>query len=84
MGTATSTVTTKQFSMPYRKGKNSKSKAKTTCKCLRCEKPTQEKYEGKIILTCGDEACYLNCDTCTERPTSECHFKPGIREGVSA
>lgn len=77
--------------MPERKRKNSKSKDKTPCKCLTCSNPHREIHDGKELLICGDEACALNCESCTERPISGCGFKPlvvvietEIREVVSA
>jgi hypothetical protein len=57
-------------------GKHSKSKAKDPCKCLRCSKPIRETIDGKSMMICGDEACDLKCDACTERPVSGCGFKP--------
>lgn len=65
----------KQF-MPNRNGKNSKTKARSVCKCLSCEKSHREKDESKTLLICGDEACSLNCAECTERPTWDCGYRP--------
>ena len=56
-------------------GRHSKSKAKTPCKCLRCGKASREKYDGKEMLICKDEACDMQCDKCTERPNNTCGFK---------
>lgn len=65
MGTASA----KQYAMPDRLTKNSKTKAKTPCKCLSCGKSHREIHDGKTLLICGDEACDLRCDRCTERPS---------------
>lgn len=71
-----SAETVNQF-MPNRKSKNSKSKAKTPCKCLTCANPHRETHDGVKYLICGDEACNLKCELCTERPPSgQCGFKP--------
>ena len=71
----------KQYEMPNRKGKSSKSQAKQPCKCLRCAKTTREVFFGKTLLICGDEACDMRCDVCTERPNTACGFKE-IKEEV--
>ncbi|TGE35913.1 hypothetical protein E4K67_22620 [Desulfosporosinus fructosivorans] len=55
---------------------NSKSKAKTPCKCLICANSNRVTFEGRNLLICGDEACDLKRDVCTERPISGCGFKP--------
>ena len=55
--------------------KHSRSKAKTVCKCLTCANPHREEHEGKIMLICEDEACFLRCNEYTERPVSGCGFK---------
>ncbi|WP_407310590.1 hypothetical protein [Desulfosporosinus sp. SB140] len=54
--------------MLNRKTKNSRTQAKQPCKCLSCKQPWREKYEDLTMLVCGDEACYLDCAKCTERP----------------
>jgi len=77
------TARVKRLGMPNRKGKNSKTKAKQPCKCLRCAKTTREVFFGKTLLICGDEACDMRCDVCTERPNTACGFKE-INEEVPA
>jgi len=54
--------------------KKLKTRAKTPCKCLRCGVPTQEKIDGKTWLICGDEACDMRCEVCTDRPNVACRF----------
>ena len=61
--------------LQIRPARHSKSKAKTVCRRMKCANPTREKYEDKVMLVCGEEACFMNCDTCTERPVSHCGFK---------
>jgi|GEM_PF-3938651 hypothetical protein len=60
-----------------------KRKAKSPCKCLRCTVPRRENYEGKTWLICGDEACDMKCDCCTDRPVWKCSFIE-IKEEVLA
>lgn len=75
----------KKGSMPFdRKRSNSKSKVKAPCKCLTCERGSRETHEGRKLLICGDEACDLKCESCTERPISGCGFKPMVFEVVEA
>lgn len=64
--------------------RKTKTRAAFQCKCLRCAKPIRKEYEGKTLLICGDEACFLNCDVCTDRPTSGCSFKviPSVRDEI--
>jgi len=62
--------------IPNRSIRNARSKAKAPYKCLSCANPHREKHYGKELLICGDEACDLRCDRCTERPTSgQCGYK---------
>ena len=54
--------------------KNARTKYKTPCRCLTCLKPEREEFEGLKMLVCSDEACFMNCDTCTDRPiTTYCY-----------
>ena len=43
------------------------------CGCLTCDCDTAyvTSYDGKPVLVCGEEACFMQCETCTEQPT-EC------------
>lgn len=61
-------MTAKQFKMPDRPMKNSRTKAKSPCKCLTCAKTWSERYEDLTMLVCGEEACFMDCDRCTDRP----------------
>ncbi|GAB6172021.1 hypothetical protein JCM15765_14990 [Paradesulfitobacterium aromaticivorans] len=63
--------------MPNRYTKNSVSKATTQCKCLSCAKPMRDTMDGLNVLICGGEACFLNCERCTERPHG-CEYKPRV------
>ena len=67
---------------PYfnRPMKNRRSHAKAPCKCLTCAKPIREEFEGLTILVCEDEACFLECDRCTERPSGCSGYKPLLIE----
>lgn len=42
------------------------------CQCLTCARPIRDEYEGLKMLICGEEACFLKCNTCTERPRKKC------------
>lgn len=45
--------------------KNSRVKGKKQCKCLSCEQAWRYKFhDGSIMLVCGDEGCFLNCERC--------------------
>ncbi len=61
-------MTVKQFPMLNRPLKNTKAKAKPPCKCLTCAKTWREHYEDLTMLVCGEEACFLDCERCTDRP----------------
>lgn len=53
---------------PNRPMKNARPRTKAPCKCLTCSKAIREKYEDLTMLVCEDEACFMECDKCTERP----------------
>lgn len=38
------------------------------CKCLTCSYPFQAEVNGRVYLICDEEACFMNCESCSERP----------------
>jgi len=70
---------------PYlnRPMKNAKTRAKTPCKCLTCAKPIREEFEGLTILVCEDEACFLDCNRCVERPSGCSGYTPLLTEVIA-
>lgn len=38
------------------------------CKCLSCEDAYRETINGLTYLVCGEEACLINCSSCSSRP----------------
>jgi len=54
--------------------KNAKTKRKTVCRCLSCQKAWREEFEGLKMLVCSDEACFMDCESCKDRPiTTYCY-----------
>lgn len=58
--------------MNRKRTRNRVTRATKQCQCLTCGKPSRENHEGLTMLVCGQEACFLNCETCTERPAKKC------------
>lgn len=69
------TATIKPHALPKKPIKDAKTRAKGPCRCLGCANSTRETYDGKEILICRDEACYLKCEECIVRPNFSCGYK---------
>lgn len=54
--------------------KNVRTKGKKPCKCLSCDQKHIETFQELTILVCGDEACFMECDRCTDRPSNCCMY----------
>lgn len=72
----------KQFETSNRPRQNTKTRARVQCKCITCPSAIREEFEGRMMLICEDEACFLKCDSCTDRPQQRCSGNARKLEGM--